>query len=53
MGIAKKGLIGSFIAMGITGCATPVYNAIPTQKNVSKPPIDSVNTVSVGEKMLV
>lgn len=37
----------------LIGCATPVYNAVPSLKNISKPPINSVNTVSVGDQMLV
>lgn len=41
------------IGFALTGCATPVYNAAPTTQRVSKPPINSINTVSVGDQMLV
>lgn len=36
----------------ITGCATSLNNYQPTTQQVSEPPIDSVNTVNVGDQML-
>lgn len=49
----KKIILISFFASVLYGCASPVYNAQSTISKVSKPPIDSINTVSVGDKMLV
>ena len=37
----------------LVGCATPVYNTTMTISNISKPPINTINTVSVGDQMLV
>ncbi|MDA3500717.1 Uncharacterised protein [Acinetobacter junii] len=37
----------------LVGCATPVYNSTMTVSNISKPPINTINTVSVGDQMLV
>ncbi|NHB58164.1 hypothetical protein [Acinetobacter shaoyimingii] len=36
----------------LTGCATPVYNYQAQSKQMSKPPIGSINTAYVGDKML-
>lgn len=38
--------------VGLVGCATPVYNYQAQPKQVSKPPIESINTAFVGDKML-
>jgi len=46
--IALIGLVG----IGLVGCATPAYNYQATPKNLSKPPIGSVNKAFVGDKML-
>lgn len=40
------------IGFGLVGCATPAYNYQAVPKNISKPPIQSVNTAYVGDKML-
>jgi hypothetical protein len=41
------------LTVGLFGCATPVYNSTSTISNISKPPLNSINTVSVGDQMLV
>ena len=48
----KKLLIAGVLGFGLVGCATPAYNYQAVPKNVSKPPIDSINTAYVGDKML-
>ena len=48
----KKLLILGGIGFGLVGCVSPSYNAIPAIKNISKPPIGSINTANVGEHML-
>jgi len=48
----KKILFAGVIGLGLAGCASPSYNAQPIVKNISKPPIGSVNTANVGEHML-
>lgn len=40
------------ISFGLVGCVAPTYNYQATPKQVSKPPIGSVNTAYVGDKML-
>ncbi|KXO78207.1 hypothetical protein AYL20_07475 [Acinetobacter venetianus] len=49
----KKIVIASILGFGLVGCATPVYNSTSTISNISKPPLNSINTVSVGDQMLV
>lgn len=48
----KKILSISILSFGLIGCAAPTYNYQATPKQVSKPPIGSVNTAYVGDKML-
>lgn len=48
----KKLLIVELLGLGLVGCATPAYNYQASPKNISKPPIGSVNTAYVGDKML-
>lgn len=48
----KKIFITGVLSFGLVGCATPTYNYQATPKHVSKPPIGSVNTAYVGDKML-
>jgi hypothetical protein len=38
---------------GMSACATPTYNYAPSVQNISRPPLQSVNRVGVGEQMLV
>lgn len=49
----KNIVVAMGLSLGLVGCASPVYNAQSTMSRVSKPPIDSINTVNVGDKMLV
>lgn len=46
--ITLIGAVGGVLA----GCATPVANYSPDVKEFSRPPINSVTTVSVGDEML-
>jgi len=48
----KKLLIAGAIGFGLVGCASPAYNYQATPKHVSKPPLNTVNTAYVGDKML-
>lgn len=48
----KNIFIAGVIGLGLVGCAAPTYNYQATPKQVSKPPIGSVNTAYVGDKML-
>ena len=48
----KKLLIAGIVGFGLVGCATPKYNYQATPQNISKPPLNSVNTAYVGDKML-
>lgn len=41
------------LAMGIVGCATPLTNYQPQVKMISEPPISSINTAQIGDKMLM
>ncbi len=34
-------------------CAAPTYNYVPQVQNISRPPLNAVSTVGVGEQMLV
>lgn len=36
----------------LVGCATPQYNYQATPKNISKPPIGTINEAMVGDKLL-
>ncbi|WP_438863790.1 hypothetical protein [Neptunicella sp.] len=36
----------------ISGCATPSFNYSPTKLDISEPPIDSINTAYIGERLL-
>lgn len=40
-------------ALSLAGCATPNYSYVPVVQDISRPPLGSVNTVGVGEQMLV
>lgn len=48
----KKILAAGLIGLGLVGCATPAYNYQAIPKNISKPPIGSVNKAFVGDQML-
>ncbi len=50
----KRPTIGLIVAAGaaLSGCATPVANYSVDVKQFSRPPINSVSTVSVGDEML-
>lgn len=51
--IMKKILFSiSCLAVFMTGCATPVNNAVVKRTDISKPPIGSTVTAYVGEPML-
>lgn len=47
-----KIFITGVLSFGLIGCTAPAYNYQATPKHVSKPPIGSVNTAYVGDKML-
>ncbi len=53
MGIFVNKFLILFLSLSLIGCATPVYNSTSTISNISKPPLNSINTVSVGDQMLV
>lgn len=40
------------VATALTGCATPKYNYVPQSKQISEPPLNSVNTAYVGDTLL-
>lgn len=48
----KKLLISVGISLGLVGCASPAYNYQAVPKNISKPPLNTVNTAFIGDKML-
>lgn len=50
----KNLLIGgiSGLTLVLSGCATPSYNYQSVPKHVSKPPLNTVNTAFVGDKMI-
>lgn len=48
----KRLLILGVVGFGLAGCATPKYNYQAIPQNISKPPINSINTAHVGDKML-
>lgn len=45
-------MAAGLIGLGLVGCATPAYNYQAIPKNISKPPIGSVNKAFVGDQML-
>lgn len=48
----KNLLIAGVIGFGLVGCASPAYNYQATPRHISKPPLNTVNTAFVGDKML-
>ncbi len=48
----RLGFLGLSL-IGLSACAAPTYNYVPTVQNISRPPLHSVTTVGVGEQMLV
>lgn len=44
------GVLGFGLVLG--GCVSPAYNYQATPKHISKPPINTINTAFVGDKML-
>lgn len=48
----KYTLLSILITGSLVGCAAPSYNYQPVPKHVSKPPVDSINTAYIGDKML-
>lgn len=48
----KKLLLLTLASSAIVGCATPSYNYQPTVKMISEPPIGSINTAYLGDKLL-
>ncbi|AVI32363.1 putative lipo domain protein [Acinetobacter baumannii] len=48
----KKNISLLILSIGIVGCASPSYNYQAVPKNISKPPIGSVNKAFVGDQML-
>ncbi|WP_373359036.1 hypothetical protein ACEN3H_08565 [Acinetobacter lactucae] len=48
----KKNISLLILSIGIVGCASPAYNYQTVPKNISKPPIGSVNKAFVGDQML-
>lgn len=49
----KKVLLSLVVGLGLVGCVSPSYNATSQRSEISKPPIGSINTASVGDQMLV
>lgn len=47
-----KLMIAALAAIALAGCAAPKYNYAPQTKEFSDPPVGSVSTAGVGEKML-
>lgn len=45
-------MIAALAAAVLAGCASPQYNYVPASQSFSEPPLGSVVTVGVGEKML-
>ncbi len=45
-------LMLTVVTLSLTGCAAPSYNYQATPKHVSKPPVGTVNTTYIGDKML-
>lgn len=48
----KTLLVVGVVSLVLVGCASPAYNYQATPKHVSKPPLNTVNTAYVGDKML-
>jgi hypothetical protein len=51
-GSMMKLIISLTCAAALAGCATPKYNYVPQSKQISEPPINSVNTAYVGDTLL-
>lgn len=49
----KLSAISVGVGLAASGCATPSYNYVPVVQDVSRPPLGSINSVGVGEQMLV
>jgi hypothetical protein len=43
----KKLLVAGVVGFGLVGCASPSYNYQATPKNISKPPLNTVNTAFI------
>ncbi|RYG90511.1 MAG: hypothetical protein EON58_19175 [Alphaproteobacteria bacterium] len=49
-----RSFFGSALALGLVGaCSTPNYSYVPDVQEISRPPLDTVSRVGVGEQMLV
>lgn len=48
----KKLLSVCLLGFGLVGCTAPKYNYQAVSKNISKPPIGTINEAYVGDKML-
>lgn len=49
----KNLLLASIVVLSLVGCTTTGTTYTPTQKQLSEPPIGSVNTASLGDKLLM
>lgn len=49
----KNLLLASAVGLTLVGCATTGTTYTPTQKQFSEPPIGSINTASLGDKLLM
>lgn len=47
-----KKLLCVAASFAVVGCATPLTNYQPTIRKISEPPVNSINSVNVGERML-
>lgn len=45
-------LLCATTSLAIVGCATPLTNYQPTTRQISEPPVNSINTANVGDRML-
>lgn len=45
-------LLCATASLAIVGCATPLTNYQPTTRQISEPPVNSINTANVGDRML-
>lgn len=45
-------LLCATTALAIVGCATPLTNYQPTTRQISEPPVNSINIANVGDRML-
>lgn len=48
----KKILLGAAVTLSLVGCATPLTNYQPTVQQISEPPVNSINTAYIGDRML-